>query len=46
MSITVTCPFANAIALGGVAPGSMKAKEQAKVPGSIRKSGLIPILSP
>ena len=33
------CPYANTIAFGGVATGSMKANDVAIVVGSIKKSG-------
>ena len=46
ISITEIWPLANAMALGGVATGSINANEQATVAGIMRSSGLIPMLSP
>lgn len=44
MSITLRFPKAKATALGGVATGSMKAREAAMVAGSITYSGCILIV--
>lgn len=41
MSMTLSFPKENAMALGGVATGSMKAREAAMVHGSITYSGCI-----
>ena len=46
ISMTLTCPYAKAIAFGGVATGSMKANEQAIDAEIIRNSGFTPRLEP
>ena len=46
MSLTLRRPPEKTMALGGVATGNMKAKEQETVAGIIRYSGCTQILSP
>ena len=41
MSMILRLPYANTIVFGGVATGSMKAKDEASVVGTIRYNGFI-----